>query len=114
MNVGISSKDWIEHPHDRELSIGLVLLGALITVVSYFFAGLFGMGYRNSWVQDWAIIVMGYGPPLIYLLTLIVTIRLIRARRRSWHTALASCLGPIGIWFFGLAIAVLSAVRVIG
>ena len=107
-------RQWIPQRRDREISIGLVLLGAVITFIAFFFAGLFGMAYRNSWVQDWAMILMAFGPPLIYLTTLIVTIRLIRTRRRSWHTALASCLGPVGIWFFALAIAFLSYAGIIG
>jgi hypothetical protein len=112
--VNDPDRQWIPQRRDREISIGLVLLGALVTVIAFFFAGIAGMAYRNSWIQDWAIILMGFGPPLIYLVTLIVTVRLIRARRRSWHTALASCLAPIGIWFLGLGIAILSVTRIIG
>jgi hypothetical protein len=102
------NKQWIPQRRDREISIGLVLLGALVTVIAFFFGGFAGMAYRNSWIQDWAIILMTWGPVVLYTSMLIVTIRLIRARRRSWHTALASCLGPAGIWFLGMAIAALS------
>lgn len=95
---------WLERPRDREMSVGLVFLGALVTVIAFFFAFIFGMGYRNSWLQDSALLLMYFGPTIVYLLTLIVSIRLIRARRRSWPVALASCLGPVGVWFFGLGI----------
>jgi hypothetical protein len=97
-------KAWVERPRDRQLSVGLVLLGALLTLIAYFFAALAGMAYRNSPVQDWAIIVMGFGPPLIYIAMLITTIRLTRSGKRSWHVALASCLGPVGLWFLALGV----------
>lgn len=100
-------KKWIARPPDRELSTGLVLLGAVVTVVAFFFAALAGMAYRNSSVQDWALIVMGFGPPLLYLAMLIVTIRLTRSGRRSWPVALASCLAPVGLWFLALGVMVL-------
>ncbi len=95
---------WVERPRDRELSIGLVLLGALITLIAYFFAGLAGMAYRNSSVQDWALIVMAFGPPLLYIAMLTMTIRRTRRNRRSWHFALASCLSPVGLWFLALGV----------
>ena len=101
-----AEKTWLERPRDREVSIGLLLLGGLVTVIAFFFAGIAGMAYRNSWVQDWAIMLMGLGPPLVYLVTLVVTIRYLRSRRRSWHVALASCLGPIGAWFLGLGVLI--------
>lgn len=97
-------KKWIARPPDRELSIGLVLLGSLVTVIAFFFAFIFGMAYRNSPVQDWAYLYMAFAPPVFYLAMMAVTVSLIRRNKRSWPASLVSCLGPVGLWFLGLAV----------
>ena len=108
------STEWSPQPRDREISIGLLLFGALITFIAYFFAGLFGMGYRNSWVQDWAIIVMGYGPPAVYLVSAIIAVRWIRRRKRSWPAALAACVAPVLTWFLGLGVLIVATTIIVG
>ncbi|MEN9752220.1 MAG: hypothetical protein RLZZ600_1267 [Actinomycetota bacterium] len=114
MSRTTKNSEWIERPRDRELSIGLLLLGALITVVCYFFAFIFAMGYRNAPIQDWSIIFMGFGPPVVYLVSMIVAIRWIRRRKRSWPAALAACVAPVLTWFLGLGTLIVATTILAG
>ena len=114
MNGGISSKDWVEQPRDRGISIGLVLLGALITVIGYFFAMVASMGYRTADIQTWAIVIMGYGPPVVYLVSMVVAVRWIRRRKRSWPAAIAACVAHVLTWFLGLGILIVVTTIIVG
>lgn len=95
------------HP-DRGLTIGLVALGALLTFIGFYFAGFAGMAYRSTSFQAFSIMVVGYGPPLVYVASLVAAIVWMRRGRRAWPAGLAASAGPVLMWLLGLGLTFLA------
>jgi len=91
------------HP-DLGVTIGLVALGALLTLIGYFFAGLAGMAYWSTSFQVFSLMVLIYCPPLVYVASLVVAIVWMRRGQRSWPAGLAASAGPVLMWLLGLGL----------
>lgn len=100
---------WIPRPRSHEVSIWLVFLGSGLTVMTYIVAMVFSMAYRSSAIQDWAIIIMGFGPPLVYIATAIIAVIKIRRHAQAWPVALASCAAPPLLALLGIGMLYLGA-----
>jgi hypothetical protein len=93
-----------EYYPDRGLTIALVALGGLLTFIGYFFAGFAGMAYRSTDFQSFSVVLLAYGPPVIYVASLVVAIVWMRRGKRSWPAGLAASAGPVLMWLLGLGL----------